>query len=639
MSKIHALSIRTKLWLVAALATVPAIFASFLFITQALDQRAFNQSERDGLAVSRTVWQALMHAAQSHVGEAPAKPGSTVLEELSTASAANGGLLGALESIAPFRASMQARQHEQTLSSGVSLMRDVADASNLTLDPEINTYYLMDVALMALPEALRFGAGIAQRAGVAEAGADRAGQLFFLKAKLQDRVAAVEASLKRSGQSLGEPVRAFAAAARQLSEVVDDRARPQVEMQASARAFLGAAEALWQQSAGQLDALIAARIAKIERRAAWLLIATALLACICLGAALLIGRSVLRAIEGMRARLDRHVSSDTSETSTIRADGAELKALAAAVERLRLRSVGDVERRSASEQHDALEEQRRDMLASIAKRISQEVDSLIVDMNIGCQTLLTNVETVSANANDTQMHMGTTSQRLDMASANVHKVAGSIGSLAESTREIATQSATAAQVADKARSGTEQVRTTMTALDSAVRRIGDMGGLIAGIANQTNLLALNATIEAARAGDAGRGFAVVAAEVKSLAGQTSGATNEIAGQTAAIEQAVRDVSEMIERMIGVIDEMTSVSVAIASATEQQTVMTDEINFNIEETSVDSKAVSDILKDVTSKSVESADLARELTHVATELSDKADAVERVLAGLLSDLKAA
>ena len=75
-----------------------------------------------------------------------------------------------------------------------------------------------------------------------------------------------------------------------------------------------------------------------------------------------------------------------------------------------------------------------------------------------------------------------------------------------------------------------------------------MIGLIQAIAGQTNLLALNATIEAARAGEAGRGFAVVASEVKSLAGQTGKATEEIAGQIGAIQAAVADAAQAIEQV-------------------------------------------------------------------------------------------
>ena len=88
--------------------------------------------------------------------------------------------------------------------------------------------------------------------------------------------------------------------------------------------------------------------------------------------------------------------------------------------------------------------------------------------------------------------------------------------------------------------------TTMSELANAATRIGEVIGLIQAIAGQTNLLAFNATIEAARAGDAGRGFAVVASEVKSLAGQTARATEEIAGQIGAIQSAAADAAQAID---------------------------------------------------------------------------------------------
>ncbi|MFX7549066.1 methyl-accepting chemotaxis protein, partial [Acinetobacter baumannii] len=67
--------------------------------------------------------------------------------------------------------------------------------------------------------------------------------------------------------------------------------------------------------------------------------------------------------------------------------------------------------------------------------------------------------------------------------------------------------------------------------------IGEVVGLIKGIADQTNLLALNATIEAAREGEAGKGFAVVASEVKQLASQSGRATEDISRKVAEIQVA------------------------------------------------------------------------------------------------------
>ncbi|MGM3214102.1 methyl-accepting chemotaxis protein, partial [Klebsiella pneumoniae] len=69
----------------------------------------------------------------------------------------------------------------------------------------------------------------------------------------------------------------------------------------------------------------------------------------------------------------------------------------------------------------------------------------------------------------------------------------------------------------------QQVVDTMQAIEGASKRIGDITGVIDGIAFQTNILALNAAVEAARAGEQGRGFAVVASEVRVLAQRSAAA--------------------------------------------------------------------------------------------------------------------
>lgn len=116
----------------------------------------------------------------------------------------------------------------------------------------------------------------------------------------------------------------------------------------------------------------------------------------------------------------------------------------------------------------------------------------------------------------------------------------------------------------------------------AAQRISAVVDLINTIASQTNLLALNATIEAARAGEAGRGFAVVASEVKTLAGQTARATQEIGGQIAAIQSSTSEAKAAIDAISSTIQEMNGISITISAAVEEQAAVTGDMSHNMQE---------------------------------------------------------
>jgi methyl-accepting chemotaxis protein len=122
----------------------------------------------------------------------------------------------------------------------------------------------------------------------------------------------------------------------------------------------------------------------------------------------------------------------------------------------------------------------------------------------------------------------------------------------------------------------------MGKLGESSAEIGNVIKVITSIAEQTNLLALNATIEAARAGDAGKGFAVVASEVKDLAQETARATEDISRRVEAIQADTTGAVTAIEGISAVIARISDFQTTIASAVEEQTATTAEMNRSVSE---------------------------------------------------------
>ncbi len=289
-----------------------------------------------------------------------------------------------------------------------------------------------------------------------------------------------------------------------------------------------------------------------------------------------------------------------------------------------------------------------------------EMGLLARDVNVTADRINEIISLVAHNASQvtaaaTQLHATATQM-----STGAEEVAQQAATVATASEEMA---ATSAEIAhncsmaadssrhanDRAETGSTVVQETLSVMNRIAERvrssartvenlgsrsdqIGEIIGTIEDIADQTNLLALNAAIEAARAGDQGRGFAVVADEVRALAERTTRATKEIAqmikaiqgetkGAVASMEDGVREVetgtndaARSGEALSAILDQIGGVTLQvsqIATAAEEQTATTAEINNNIQQ-------ITDVVQHTARGAEESAQAAEQLARLAEEL---------------------
>lgn len=275
------------------------------------------------------------------------------------------------------------------------------------------------------------------------------------------------------------------------------------------------------------------------------------------------------------------------------------------------------------------------MAASLDRGIARLRDD-VVQLAGNATTLQTAAEqltsvsgAVSSAANEASVQAGSVASAADVVSNNLQIVSAGSQEMGASIREISASTSEATAVAAQAVQVAAATNATVARLGESSTEIATVVKVITSIAGQTNLLALNATIEAARAGEAGKGFAVVANEVKDLAQETAKATEDIVRRVETIQSDTTGAVNAIGEISSIIERINDIQLTIASAVEEQTATTQEMNRTLSDAADGAGNIAATIAGVSDATRRTTDTVDDTRRAATELAGMSGQLQRLV----------
>jgi methyl-accepting chemotaxis protein len=506
------------------------------------------------------------------------------------------------------------------------------DTSNLTLDPEMDSYYLADVTSVAIAQTLnRIGSAKVTFESVLANGklspADRI-SLAVVAAELKD------SDFDRITGDLDTAVKENAKSARGVSPTLKAGIEPSVAQYKSAVQalidLLGAAGRtksvnreefrqavdrasqasldLWAATLRELDVVLQMRIDGFSRYRTKLVLTTLLSLALAMFVLIATVRSVTNPLKEAVVHLEHvaegDLSRDLSQSLLDRSD--EIGALAQAMQ--------------------TMSRQLRGMIAEVSRGVGDlsstaaQLRGKSAGMAAESSSVSDRAHSVAAATGQMSSNVVSVAASMEQTTVNLTHVTHAIGQVTETVNEISGNTEKARRIAAEANVQSLRVTDKIRCLSEAAEAIGKVTQTITEISSQTNLLALNATIEAARAGAAGKGFGVVANEIKALAQQTAAATEDVKSRIADVQNSTSGGIVEIDKVSEIVREVNEIVSLIAIAIEEQSITTKDIARNIAEASA---GVNDANRQIAQSSHVSKEIARDIgtvDHAASEMAD-------------------
>jgi methyl-accepting chemotaxis protein len=664
------MSLGARLGLLSAIFCASIVLLLTLFVTQGLQQIAASKKEAEGAEYLGRIWPAVQRAGVDMRDDGSAK------SELESARANFDHKFGSSGSADAF---LRAADQPSRMLAGQKLIVDVADASGLTLDPDLDSFYLVDATVNEMPSLVDVIAdlGVAASLPATDTGrTDAIGDAMQdLTVTLGDVSARLETAMKSnaSGEvraALGDRVanlkRAGEAVTAHREALIGGAGGETIA--ADRQALEAAVDQTWRTSHEQLGRLLTGRI---ERLTGQMMLNLSLVG-LCMFVAAILALTIsgglsgrIRALLGVMSKLiegDAAVDvphlDDRNETGRIAETVAAFRN--SLVEGARLREQTAAQERQAEETRKAAEAAQAQAAAEqaqvvesvahgleklsagvltyrITETFAPTYEQLRADFNGAMEQLQDSMRIVANNTAGVRSASGEISQASDDLSRRTEQQAASLEETAAALDQITATVRKTAEGAERAREmvaaakadaerSSEVVGVAVSAMgeiEGSARQISRIIGVIDEIAFQTNLLALNAGVEAARAGDAGKGFAVVASEVRALAQRSAEAAKEI-------KTLISASSQQVDRGVGLVDETGKVLTRIvAQVTEINGVVT-EIAASAQEQATGLQQVNTAVNQMDQVTQQNAAMVEQSTAASHTLAGEAEQLSTLIA---------
>ncbi|MEK8030038.1 methyl-accepting chemotaxis protein [Ideonella sp. DXS29W] len=267
----------------------------------------------------------------------------------------------------------------------------------------------------------------------------------------------------------------------------------------------------------------------------------------------------------------------------VAASGAAVAAAVWAMRQMAIRPLQAVlqgcHRMAAGDLAQRLNADQPGVMGDLARGFNQlgiNLRSVVGDARVEIENMRRATDEIAGGNRDLSARTESQAASLEQTASSMEQITVTVRQSADAAAQAARLAADAGQITHDGNRAVETLAASMKEIHDSAARIGEIIGVIEGIAFQTSLLSLNAAVEAARAGETGRGFAVVAGEVRALATRTAGAAKEVKRLIEGSNQRVADGSvqaerarETIQKAVDAVSQVSEIIQGISRGAQEQ----------------------------------------------------------------------